>query len=473
MKIRNRFSRRRLNRSQNRLRRWIKIKTFLRTKTLFIKPLSEAEEFLYNFKPHDLGVAYGLVDGKYLKPIGLCMLNVVSRTNCGELYSGIMALCEKNAPKDYLFDLMKPEDVRKKIMGYEEFSSNIGGWTRLCKIVPSDKELSRYCDAIEIFIYGLSNDDIGIVFNIKTSDSFQKEADGILKERLKPSVEYHRYNYKNHKNGVSIFTIPEQYKRASNLEDFFLELKDRLNNLFVGYLPLELSFKMEAPFSINCYQTNIDFESSKDVCCSPMNVFLMDWKRKQNDASVCVRRSEKRDIFKKIKVRYGAALSHESADRCGNIFLSTDGDEDEILFGAEYFINYYNTVIALFLVEELRKDIVSERKRLRECKFGRLSKNFNQYEKLVTKRDSFDSIFEGMRFIQGNAYYCDSGLERALKSYLKLYKKCTCSIEKIRCEYEIRGNINSAKSSHRLTVLSIVIAMLALAVAIYSVRAAL
>lgn len=438
-----------------------------------MKPLSDAEEFLYNFKPYDFSATCGLVDGKYIKPIGLCMLNVVSRTNCEELYSGIMSLCGENAPKGYLFDLMRPEEIRKTILGYEKLSGNTGGWSRLCKIAPSDKRLSKYCDAIEIYIYGLSNDDIGIAFDVKISTSFAEEVDGIFKEKLEPSVVYHKYNYKNHKNGVGVFTVPEQYKRASNLEDFLLELKEGLNDLFAEFLPLELSFRRSAPLSIYYYQTSIDFENRKEVCCSPMNIFLMDWGRKRNSACVYVRSSGKRDTPKKVKVRYGATLSRESIDRCGNVFLHTDNCEDEILCGAEYFINYYNTIIALFLTEEIRKDIISEKKKLKKCGFGKLFKNYSQYERLVAKRDSFDSIFEGMRFVQDSAYYCDSGLERALKSYLKLYKNCTCSIEKIRCEYEIRGNINSAKSSHRLTVLSIIIAMLALAVAIYSVRAAL
>ena len=298
------------------------IKKKIRKKTERIIPLNKMEEFLYNTNIYESEHDNFLQPkGKYFRLNNILLINTISKNDCEKLYAGVYNLYKDNYLKGYLGGDFREKNIHELIVRYKILDNN-SKWASICDISPKDEELYDLCDYVNISIFDISNDTIGIVFNMKMTDKFNEEIEKIFNKKIESKIIYDKHKYKN-KWSYSIGGINKNEVRNNIYEDYILEIKCRFNKLLKKYLPLQLNYKKYPPISLNIYQSNHNIKDRENAFFHSTN--LMDDYSSQEieDVSVCIREkdSKKSDEFTKIKMYYEISISNYKTDRSNNIFF--------------------------------------------------------------------------------------------------------------------------------------------------------
>ena len=155
MKIKNKFSKQRIDKDNYLLNKIMNAKKYIRNKTSKIIPLTNMEKFLYT--DDDFEKKYDeknttMPKNKYIRLNDIFLLNIVSKNDCHNLYPGIISLYKDNHLKGYLGGELRHKKLKKCIDSYIT-STNNHGCTELCRLSPKDKELYELCDFIIIHIF--------------------------------------------------------------------------------------------------------------------------------------------------------------------------------------------------------------------------------------------------------------------------------------------------------------------------------
>lgn len=463
MKIKNKFSKQKIDKSNIRLNKRLKLKGKLRLFTKNIKSLTKMEEFLFTENHTDFNDKLPIKEEKkYLRISDLYLINFVTKTNCSKLFDGILSLCDENPLQGYLGGEIRPKEIKDCIMSFAK-ASNDQRWTRLCNISPKNKELLKYCNYMTISLFEVSNDLMGINFQLCMTDDFNKDLETILMDNIKSEKTYSEYKYKT-KKLYSISYPRLDDIRNSNFEDLLLEVKCQFNNLLLKYLPLELKYKLNPPISLNIYQTNYMIEE-KDDFLNSLNLIKSYNAQKKEDFSVCIREKEKGDTFIHTKMWYDISIEHEKIDRSNNMFIFIDDKKIKIINDVHEFTNFLLSTITFYQLEEMIIEISKERNKLYNCPYKKIKKNYNQYEQLNKKMQKYRMIFNGIRYHK--IHYKDEYLEKGFDFLNKKYKDYYSQYEELSREYTFRMNINNSKSSFTFAKVSIVVAIIALLLTIY------
>ena len=153
MKIKNKFSRQKVDRNKLFENKIINVKKSIRIKTSKIIPLSDMEKFLYTDLERDYYEKnIKIPEGKYINMNDIFLLNIVSKKDCKQLYAGLINLYKDNYLKGYLGGELRTKELKKCIYDYESLT-NHNRWTRVVNLSPKDKELFKLCDFIDISIF--------------------------------------------------------------------------------------------------------------------------------------------------------------------------------------------------------------------------------------------------------------------------------------------------------------------------------
>lgn len=464
MKIKNKYSKQRKDRNYILLNKIINLKKIIRTNTSKIKPLTKMEEFLYVEPLRDFDNKNTTIPkNKYIKMSDIFLLNIISKKDCKNLYAGLLNLYKDNYLKGYLGGELRTRDLKKCIDSYI-LSTNCNKWTRLCDISPSDKELFELCDFITISIFEISNDLIGIVFDLKVTDVFNNTMNKIINEKVEIKTIYDKYKYKK-KYVYSKGLISVKEKRNNDYEDFILEVKSRFNKLFSKYLPLQLDYKNKAPISLNAYQTNFVVSDRKESFYQDLGILESYSAQERNDISICIREKNKSDDFIKTKMWYNIGIEYNKIDRSNNILFYIEENKYKIIHSSNEFLNMFIASITFYLLDEMQEDITDEKIKLYNCKIKRIKKNFKQYEILNSKFHKYSSIFNGIDIYKID--FKDEYILNGFKHIKEMYEDYNKQLDELKKEYEFRTNINNIKSSYFLSLISIGIALLALGLSIF------
>ena len=113
----------------------------------------------------------------------------------------------------------------------------------------------------------------------------------------------------------------------------------------------------------------------------------------------------------------------------------------------------------------MQEDIMHEKIRLYNCKTSKIRKNYKQYEMLNSKFHKYSSIFNGVD-VHG-FHYKDEYIIKSFENIKNTYNDYNRQFLDLKKEYEFRININNIKSSFWISIISLLIAMLAVALSIY------
>lgn len=464
MKIKNKYSKQRKDINYILLNKIINLEKIIRTNTSKIKPLTKTEKFLYLEPTSNLDNKNTTIPkNKYIKMSDVFLLNIISKKDCKNLYAGLLNLYKDNYLKGYLGGELRTRYLKKCIDSYMS-STNYNKWTRLCDISPSDKELFELCDFITISIFVISNDLIGIVFDLKVTDSFNDTIKKIINEKVNIKTVYDKYKYKK-KYVYSKGLTSVKEKRNNDYEDFILEFKSRFNKLFSKYLPLQLDYKNKAPISLNAYQTNFVVSDRNESFYQNLDILESYSVQERNDITICIREKNKGDKFIKTKMWYNIGREFNKIDRSNNILFFIEENKYKIIHSSDEFINMFITSITFYLLDEMQEDITNEKIKLYNCKTKRIKKNFKQYEILNSSFYKYNSIFNGIDIYRID--FKDEYILNGFKYIKKMYRNYDKQLNELKKEYEFRTNINNIKSSYFLSLISIGIALLALGLSIF------
>ena len=117
MKIKNRFSRKKVDRNKLFENKIINVKKKIRLKTSKIIPLSNMEKFLYiDFKNDYFEKNTKIPEGKYIKINDIFLLNVIDKKDCKQLYAGLINLYKDNYLKGYLGGELRTKELKNVSM---------------------------------------------------------------------------------------------------------------------------------------------------------------------------------------------------------------------------------------------------------------------------------------------------------------------------------------------------------------------
>ena len=466
MDIKNKFSKSKIDKRNIRLNKIMNIKKKIRKKTERIIPLNKMEEFLYNTNIYESEHDNFLQPkGKYFRLNNILLINTISKNDCEKLYAGVYNLYKDNYLKGYLGGDFREKNIHELIVRYKILDNN-SKWASICDISPKDEELYDLFDYVNISIFDISNDTIGIVFNMKMTDKFNEEIEKIFNKKIESKIIYDKHKYKN-KWSYSIGGINKNEVRNNIYEDYILEIKCRFNKLLKKYLPLQLNYKKYPPISLNIYQSNHNIKDRENAFFHSTN--LMDDYSSQEieDVSVCIREkdSKKSDEFTKIKMYYEISISNYKTDRSNNIFFFISNEKYQVISTTEEYINFIYLTLMFYLIQEIKIKLTEENQKLYKCLPHKIKKNFKQYEKFNKNFYIYKNIFNNIKI--SRMAYKDEYLEKGLKNIKRMYNECSGQYDKIKKEYEFRTNINNIKSSYKLATISIIIAIIALVASIY------
>lgn len=464
MKIKNKYSKKRIDKNYLLLNKIINIKKYIRNKTAKIKPLTDMEKFLYT----DSKIPFQnqntiMPSNKYIIMNDIFLLNIVSKKDCNNLYVGLINLYKDNYLEGYLGGQIRTADLKKCIDNFKN-SKNDKRWTRLCDITPKDKEMNELCDFITISIFEMSNDLIGIAFDLKVTNKFNDTIYNLFNQKVEIKTIYDKYRYKN-KYVYGKATTSIQEKRNNDFEDFILEFKSRFNKLFSKYLPLQLDYKNRAPISINLYQTNFYVTDRKELFYQTLNILESYSAQKRENLDVCIREENKSDNIIKTVMWYNIGMEYKKIDRSNNILFYIEDIKYRIIHGSSEFVNFFIATITFYLLDEMQEDITKEKNKLYNCKNYRIKKNLNQFKALNVKFYRYSSIFNGLDIHKVS--YKDKYISNGFNHIKKIYKDYDNQLSKLKKEYDFRININNVKSTYYLALLSMLIALIALVISIF------
>lgn len=463
MKIKNKYSKGKINKKNIRLNNKLNFIKKIRLLTRKIKPLSKTEEFLFIEKHPCFDKLETKEKDKYIYLSNIIIENIVLKNNCNELFNGILNLYKDNPLNGYLGGEIRPDQLKSAILSFSK-SYNEHRWTRLCSISPKDKELYKYCDYIEISIFELSNDLIEISFNLSMTPEFKKQSEKILTKKVKTKTIYTEYKYKNKKSyGVSCPALNSY--RNSDYEDFILELKDRFNKLFNKFLPLELDYKIKSPISLNIYQTNYNLKNDKSSYLRSLNFIENSHFLESEKGKVCIRGKNRGDDFIDTDIWYSISVGDNETDRSNNIYYFVENKQWQIISTSDEYVNILSLNIAFYQLEEMINYVSKERHKLYDCSYKKIRRNFKQYELLNKNINIYKMMFNNFKYwgYSSKDDYLKKGYDNLNDKYKEYYKQ----YNDISNEYNFRLNINNLKSTYFLTVISIIIALIALFLTIY------
>lgn len=459
MKIRNKFSRQKVDRKKLFENKIINVKKKIRLKTSKIIPLSDMEKFLYtDFKDDYFEKNTKIPEEKYIRINDIFLLNVIDKKDCKQLYAGLINLYKDNYLKGYLGGELRVKELKKCIYDYGSLS-NYNRWTKVVDLSPKDKELLKLCDFIQVSIFEISKELIGIVFDLKVNETFNLEINEIFNENVEIKMEYEKirsrksYVYSKGKTSVT-------ETRKSDYENYILEFKYRFNKLFSKYLPLQLRYTSKAPISINIYQTNFNVKDRKEKFYTSLGILDDFSARECKDINTCIREKGKSDTFIKTTMWYNIMIERNKIDRSNNVLFYIEDPKYTIIHSSSDFVNMFIATLSFYLLDEMQEDLTMDKNELYNCKSGNVKKNYKQYEKLNLNYHKYSSIFNG--FDIHRIEYQDEYLKKGFEHIKELYVEYNEQLDEIKKEYEFRTSINNIKSTYILSTISVIIAIIAL-----------
>ena len=116
MKIKNKFSRQKVDRNKIFENKIINAKKKIRVKTAKLIPLSNMEKFLYtDFKNDCFEKNTKIPEEKYIRISDIFLLNIIDKKDCKQLYAGLINLYKDNYLRGYLGGELITKELKKCI----------------------------------------------------------------------------------------------------------------------------------------------------------------------------------------------------------------------------------------------------------------------------------------------------------------------------------------------------------------------
>lgn len=114
MKIKNKYTKQKIDKKEQLVNRWINTKKYIRLKTQKIVKLSKKEDWLYNRNLLYKNGIPKIEDDKYIYLKNIMMINYITKNNCSKLYKGIINLYGNNPLRGFVGGGFNPKKLKKR-----------------------------------------------------------------------------------------------------------------------------------------------------------------------------------------------------------------------------------------------------------------------------------------------------------------------------------------------------------------------
>ena len=176
MKIKNKYTKQKIDKKEQLINRWINAKKYIRLKTQKFIKLSKREEWLYNPKLICKNDISKIEDDKYIHLKNIMMINYIKKNNCNKLYKGIINLYGNNPLKGFEGIGVNPKELKKAIDDFS-YSNNL-------EMEAKEKEYEHEKEILELKSRTTINEKNQELMNAAMSDVVGDVFSGILSGKI-------------------------------------------------------------------------------------------------------------------------------------------------------------------------------------------------------------------------------------------------------------------------------------------------
>lgn len=455
IEIKNRLSNSREKKHQHRFNMYMILKRKVRYKFEKIFPLTQQEKSMYK----DLSSLHRETSkpekGKYFKlNKRIHMLSVISKDELDNFSSALINMYKNNPCKSPFTRTIVDERLRESILSFKGATKN-DGWTNIGFFSPNDISLNNIVKKIHIIIFGLSDDYIGICFEISLTDDFNEYFNKELVSDVEHKENYSAF-YVGNKKFVSRYDKAENIIRKEKIDDILVEVKLRVYDFLKKYINLP-TINEKSPISIDEYATNYEFDDKRDHFMMSYDIY--DFIERNIHSGIEVVYQGKTQEFIREKFYFSCSERKKSINRSAKVVLKLrDKYQDNFLIFNE-LVNIYSMVLQFYIINELDTLISEERKLLSKMYDEKALKIYDKYNLINKEITNYKMILNNIEPDKHcDCYYNNEILknfEYQNKRFLKLMEKHS-SIEK---EFSNIMATKNYSSSHNLARISIIIAV--------------
>ena len=440
------------------------LKRSFRLKTKKIIPLSKKEECLYNSKFELTDRVEKVKKGKYFKLNGdIHILNAIPKTDLDSLYIGLNELIIRNPVKHLLVGFLSEKDVRDSVFLFSK-SSNSNSYSRSFFITPDSKELKKLIEFIEITLFELSDDYIGICFEVNLTKAMKTELNNLINGECHGEEEFVRH-YRKKKKLVSIINWNPNITREKKVNDYIIEIKCRVLRFLDKYLPLT-NYSNKAPISIDIYSTNYDLKKDEEYDSFLHSYDIFKHRAKKiNQMTTVYRYKNKSDEFVKSDFLYICGEGQSEINRSAKLIINKPIENQRMFLDNHDIINFYIITLYFYYLGDFERTLTEIRNNLYNYYNNKESKIYKGYEQVLKKIQKFKMMFNNISL--SDMSYTDDRLQESLKFQNDRYCRLIKKYDDLELSFNNKMLVSNYKSTLFLTKLSILLSILAIVITLY------
>lgn len=438
-------------------------KKSFRLKTKKIIPLSKMEECLYSTNDR-IKKCEKVKKNRYFKLNGnIHILNAIPKTELNSIYVGLHDLLLKNPIKDLTGGFFSEADIKESVFVFSK-SSNSNSYSRSFFITPKDKKVQEFIEYIQIILFELSDDYIGICFEVNLYNEIKNKLNDFINGDCLGEQEFIRY-YSKKKKVVSKVNWNPNTTREKKVNEYVIEIKCRVIEFLAKYLPLT-NYNNKAPVSIDIYTTNYDLKDEKeyDAFLRSYDIFK-DTTEKIKQMSTIYRYKNKSDEFVKSDFLYICSEWQSKINRSAKLIINKPNEKQKMFLNNHDIINFYIITLYFYYLGDFERTLTKIRNNLYNYFNKKENKIYKGYNQVIREIQKFKMMFNNVSL--SDMSYIDERLKSSLKFQNDRYHNLVKKYNDLELAFNNKMLVSNYKSTLFLTKVSIVLSALAIIITLY------
>ena len=440
-----------------------KIKRSFRLKTKNIIPLSDMEKCLYSTNDR-IKKCEKVKKNRYFKLNGdIHILNAIPKTELNSIYVGLHDLLLKNPIKDLTGGFFSEADIKESVFVFSK-SSNSNSYSRSFFITPKDKKVQECIEYIQIILFELSDDYIGICFEVNLYDEIKNKLNDFINGDCIGEQEFIRY-YSRKKKVVSKVNWNSNITREKKVNEYVIEIKCRVIEFLAKYLPLT-NYNNKAPVSIDIYTTNYNLKDDNeyDAFLRSYDIFKHTTE-KIKQMSAIYRYKNKSDEFVKLDFLYICGEGQTEINRSAKLIINKPDERQKMFLDNHDIINFYIITLYFYYLGDFERALTQIRNNLYNYFNKKQNKIYKGYDQVIREIQKFKMMFNNVSL--SDMSYINEILKSSLKFQNKRYHKLIKKYDDLELEFNNKMLVSNYKSTLLLTKISVILSILAIIITLY------
>lgn len=461
IKIKNKISNSNALKKQRRFNLYMKYKELMRFKLIRFKPLNKKEIDMYMpIKFNDKTI--NIDKGKYLfynKRIHI--LSAINKNKLVKFYNGYCSLVKEHPSKAFCAAIIDNQTI-DKFNSYQN-SFNLSQMTNFGLISPKSKDLFGIVDHIQIILFSLSDNYVGVSFILFLNKDFNEEINRLIISEPLDEITYNKFRV-GRKTHINKIFLNKNNIRKEKIDSILLEIKIRSYNFLSTYFNL-LPINNNSPITLDEYSTNYSI-SEKNMFLETFNFYhFKEHIHKNLDIIInLTKNGESKQKFSKVDFLFQCSYStKECRNRSAKILYELPKKYTDNQFDFIDFLHLYTNILHFYLNIELDQCILKKNQFLyntykkKLCIFKMyidINKTINIYNDILSSLNS-NNLFNS---------YTDASIRNDFITQHELYNKIIEKDKSIDIAFSNLLMLKSNRLSLWIATISAILALFSLIV---------